>query len=236
MIGWIRYEEADAQHAERRQYGTAAVLVVRVPQGTGLRAAFAARRAASLLAKQHVRLAAFPVDYPYTDTFLRRGIVSPEVTRLNLVCAPQIALLALRQSGRAAENANVALVSEKVCSEVHSAAHSLARTVRYLTLRTPDADALALTLRREYGVAAKVLREGDAVRADLALSFDAAGEGCIALGDVSLEASYSALLGEKICTDAPLLAALLSVGALRTQDIRLEHLILPEIGKLSLTT
>ena len=227
MIGWIRYEEADAQHAERRQYGTAAVLSVRVPRGTGLRALFAAYRSASLLTRQRVRLAAFPADYPYTDAFLRRGIASPDVTQLNLAGASQIALLALRQSGAAAENANVALVSEKVCGEVHSAARSLARAVRYLTLRTPDADALARVLRREYGVAAKVLHENDALRADLALSFDAAEEGCIALTDEYLEVSYSAMLGEEICTDTPLLAALLSVGALRAQDIRLERLILP---------
>ena len=131
------------------------------------------------------------------------------------------------QSGAAAENANVALVSEKTCGEVHSAARSLACTVRYLTLRTPDGEALARALRREYGVAAKVLREDDALRADLALSFDATGEGCLALTDEHLEASYSAVLDGEICTDAPLLAALLSIGALRVQDIRLERLILP---------
>ncbi len=227
MIGWIRYEEAGQARAERRRYGDTAVLAVRVPRGTGLRALFAARRTASHFARQRVRLAAFPTDYPYIHAFLHRGIASPSVTRLNLACAPQIALLALRQSGRAAENANVALVSGKVCGELHSAAHSLARTVRYLTLRTPDAETLARDLRLEYGVAAKVLREGDALRTDLALSFDAAGEGCIALGDAHLEASYGAVLDGEICTDAPLLAALLAVGALRAQDIRLERLILP---------
>ena len=228
MIGWIRYEEADAPRIERKRYGdTAAVLTVRVPRGTGLRALFAAHRSASLLAKQRVRLAAFPADYLYTDTFLRRGIAASNVTQLNLECAPQIALLALRQSGAAAENANVALVSEKARGELHSAAHSLARMVRYLTLRAPDADALAGALRREYGIAAKVLREGNAVRADLTLSFDVAGENCIVLADKHLDASYSVVFGEEICTDAPLLAALLAVGALRARDIRLERLILP---------
>ena len=227
MIGWIRYEEAGQARIERRRYGDTAVLFVRVPQGTGPRALFAMHRAASLLTKQRVRLAAFPADYPYTNIFLRKGIAAPDVTRLNLACAPQIALSALQQSGAAAENANVALVSEKTCGEVHSAAHSLARTVRYLTLRTPDAEALAHALRREYGVAAKVLHEGDTVCTDLALSFDAAEEGCLVLTDERLEVSYSAVLDGEICTDAPLLTALLSVGALRAQDIRLERLILP---------
>ena len=227
MIGWIRYEEAGEVRIERRRYGDTAVLAVRVPRGTGLRALFAAHRSASLFARRRVRLAAFPADYPYTETFARRGIAASDVTYLNLACAPQIALSALRQCGTAAGNANVALMSEKVCGEVHSAAHSLARTVRYLTLRTPDAETLARTLRLEYGVAAKVLREDDAPRADLALSFDVAREGCLALGDVHLEASYSAALDGEICTDAPLLAALLSTGALRAQDIRLERLILP---------
>ena len=227
MIGWIRYEEAGVPRIERRRYGDATALAVRVPRGTGLRAWFAARRSASFLARQRVRLAAFPTDYPYMDTFLRRGIAASDVTRLNLACAPQIALSALRQRGAAAENANVALVSRLPSGELHGAAHSLARTVRYLTLRTPDAEALARTLRREYGVAAKVLREGDVLRADLALSFDAAGEGCLALMDRHLEASYSAVFDGEICTDAPLLAALLSVGALRARDIRLERLILP---------
>ena len=227
MIGWIRYEEAGVLRIERKRCGDAAVLTVRVLRGTGLRAWFAAHRTASLLARQRVRLTAFPANYPYTDTFLRRDIAASDVTHLNLACADQITLSALRQSGRATENANIALVSEKACIEVHGAAHSLARTVRYLTLRTPDGEALARALRREYGVAAKVLREDDALRADLALSFDATGEGCLALTDEHLEASYSAVLDGEICTDAPLLAALLSVSALCVQDIRLERLILP---------
>ena len=233
MIGWIRYEEAGQARIERRRYGDTAVLAVRVPRGTGLRALFAAHRTASLLARQRVRLAAFPADYPYTDIFLRRGIAASDVAYLNRACAPQIALSALRQSGAAAENATVALVSEKACRELHSAAHSLARTVRYLTLRTPDAETLARALRLEYGVAAKVLREDDAVRADLALSFDAQEEGCIVLTDEHLEASYSAVLDGQQCTDAPLLAALLAVGALRAQDIRLERLILPAAANFS---
>ena len=227
MIGWIRYEEAGQTRIERRRYGDTAVLAVRVPRGTGLRALFAARRSASFLARQRVRLAAFPADYPYIDIFLRRGIAAADVTYLNLACAPQIALSALRQRGAAAGNANVALVSEKACGEVHSAAHSLARTVRYLTLRTPDAETLARALRLEYGVAAKVLHQSDAVCADLVLSFDAAGEDCLALNGAHLEASYSTAFNGEICTDAPLLTALLSVGALRAQDIRLERLILP---------
>ena len=234
MVGWIRYEETGAPRIERRRYGDTAVLAVRVPRGTGVRAFFAAHRLASLLARQRVRLAAFPMDYPYMDTFLRRSISVSNAMRLNLVCAPQIVLSALRQSGGSAENANVALVSEKACRALHDTAHSLARTVRYLTLRTPDAEALALALRREYGIAAKVLRENDAVRADLALSFDAAGEGCIALTDEHLETLYSAEIDREICTDAPLLAALLSVGALRVQDIRLERLILPEAANMIL--
>lgn len=227
MLGWIRYEETDAPRIERKLFGDTAVLAVRVPRRRGVRGVFAAHRAASLLTRQRVRFAAFPADYPYMDMFLRRGIAAADVTRLNLACAPQIALSALRQSGGSAENANVALMSEKVCGELHGAARSLARTVRYLTLQTPDAEALALALRREYGVAAKVLREGDAVRADLALSFDATGEGCIALTDEHLETLYSAEIDGEICTDAPLLAALLSAGALQARDIRLERLILP---------
>lgn len=233
MIGWIRYEEAGAPRMERRRFGDTAVLAVRVPRGRGVRGALAAYRASSLLARQRVRLAAFPADYSYTDAFLRRGIAASDVTRLSRVLAPEIALLALRQRGIAAENANAALLSKAPSEEVRSAARSLARAVRYLTLQTPDADALARALRLEYGVAAKVLREGDAVRADLALSFDAAGEGCLALGDAHLEASYSAALGEERCTDAPLLAALLSAGALRARDIRLEHLILPAAANFS---
>lgn len=233
MIGWIRYEETGAPRIERKRYGGTAVLIMRVPRGTGLRALFAAHRSASFFARQRVRLAAFPVDYSHTGIFLRRGIASPDVTQLNLACAPQIAVLALRQSGAAADNANVALVSEKTCGELHSAAHSLARAVRYLTLWTPDGEALARALQQEYGIAAKVLREGDALRANLALSFDAAKKQCIALADECLKASYSALLDGQRCTDAPLLAALLAVGALRAQDIRLERLILPAAANFS---
>ena len=232
MIGWIRYEEAGAPRIERGRFGDTAVLSVRVPRRGGVRGMFTAYRTAFFLARRRVRLAAFPAGYPYTDIFLRNGIASPDVTRLNLACADQIALLALRQSGRAAENANVALLSRAPSGELHNAAHLLARTVRYLTLRTPDAETLARALRREYGVAAKVLRGDDAVRADFALSFDAAGKGCVALTDAHLEASYSAAFGEEICTDAPLLTALFSVGALRTQNLRLERLVLPTVANV----
>lgn len=227
MIGWVRYGKAGEVRIERRRYGDTAVLTACVPQGTGVRAFFAARRTASLLARQRVRTAAFPADYPYTDIFLRRGIALPDVTQLNVACAAQIALLALRQRGIAAGNATVALVSEKMCRALHDTAHSLARTVRYLTLRAPDAETFALALRREYGIAAKVLREDDAVHADLALSFDAVKDGCLALSDERLEASYSAVVDGERCTDASLLAALLSAGALQARDIRLERLILP---------
>lgn len=227
MIGWIRYGKAGEVRIERRRFGDTAVLIMWVPHCKGVRGMFAAHQAASLLAGQRVRLAAFPTDYPYTGIFLRRGIVASDVTRLNLACTPQIALSALQQSSIAGKNANVALVSEKACRELHEAARSLARMVRYLTLRTPDAETLARALCLEYGVAVKVLRESDAVRADLALSFDAAGESCLALGDARLEVSYSAVLNGEICTDAPLLTALLSTGALCARDIRLERLILP---------
>ena len=232
MLGWVRYEETGAPRTARVMLAGAAVLCVRVPRGTGLRALFAARRAAALLVKHRVRLAVFPEDYPCPDAFLRRGIRPPDTAQLNRVCAAQIALYALRERGVAAENATVALVSERVCGELHAAAQTLARTVRYLTLRTPDADALALTLRREYGVAPRIAQEGDALRADAALSFDTAAEGCLDLSD-SRPAAYGAEIGGAVCTDAPLLAALLAADALKAEQIRLERLILPAAANFS---
>ena len=217
---------------ERVMFSGTAALCVRVPRETGLRALFAARRAATLLAKHRVRLAVLPEDYPYFDAFLHRGIRPPDVARLHRVCAAQIALYVLRERGVAAENATVALVSEHICGELHAAAYTLARTVRYLTLRTPDADTLALALRREYGVAPRIVREGETLRADAALSFDAAAEGCIDLSD-RCPAAYSAEIGGAVCNDTALLAALLAAGALKTEQIRLERFILPVAANFS---
>lgn len=232
MFGWIRYEEAGMPRTERVMLSGTAALCVRVPRGTGLRALFAARRAAALLAKRRVRLAVFPEDYPCPDAFLHRGIRPPDAAQLHRTCAVQIALYVLRERGVAAENATVALASERVCGELHAAAHTLVRTVRYLTLRTPDADTLALTLRREYGVAPRIVREGETLRADAALSFDTAAEGCIDLSD-SCPALYSAELDGSACTDTALLAALLAAGALKAEQIRLERLIFPAAANFS---
>ena len=84
MLGWICYEEEGKKAKEHTALGGAAVLILRVPRGKGPRGALGARRAARLLARKCVRLAALPPDYPYADLFLRRGVGSKIIASVAL--------------------------------------------------------------------------------------------------------------------------------------------------------
>ena len=237
MIGWIRREESGAPRTECLFCGDVTVLCVRVRSGTDMCAALSARRAAALLAKKHVRIAALPMNYPYGGVFSRRGITPADPTQLAFSCADAIALCALGQQGTAPEGATVALLARRPSASLRRTAHKLARSVRYLALCTPDAEELACELRQEWGIAVQTVRAGEPLRADAALSFDAAEENCICLAEKELAVEYCAAVGTLRCTDAALLSALLCVGAIKPEEVCVGNVSLPcDAGKLCLTT
>ena len=230
MLGWICYEEEGKKAKEHTALGGAAVLILRVPRGKGPRGALGARRAARLLVRKRVRLAALPPDYPYADLFLRRGVGTPDTAALYRACAAKIVHFVLRENGISPRSAGVALLACSASAALQRAAHELSGSVRYLTLRVPNGEKLARELRWEYGIAVQLLQEGEMLRADLAVSFDdARAAGCmlLPLADKRLTVSLCARIEGKDCTDTALLAALVSADALKAEDIRVERVIFP---------
>lgn len=228
MLGRVCYGEKAG--VEKALFGDTAVLTAYMPCGKNVRCAWQAHRIAALFKKERVCLAAFPQDYPYTEPFARRGIHAPDVTKLNLACAPAITRCVLLQEGMIPERANVSLIAEKGSAEMRQAAFELARTVRYLSLCAPDAKAIACALRWQYGIAAKTLRQGEIPRTDLAVLFDRI-DGfeypVLPLAEKDLKVSYRLTCGAEDCTDAQLLAALTQAGAIQISDLCVEQVIFP---------
>lgn len=232
MLGWVHYEEAEKCGAERVMLGSASVLILGVPRGESRRCALLARRAARFFARCGVRLAALPTDYPYAAAFSRRGIAQSDTSALYRACAAEIARCALCQCGISPQTASVALLSQKPSAALQNAAHALCPCVRYLTLCVPNGEELARELRWRYGIAVRLVHEGEELSTALALSFDgapAASCPCIPLADGRLSVSLQAQIGGKECADSALLAALYAADALKTDDICVEQVIFPPI-------
>lgn len=234
MLGRVCYGEKTG--AERELFGDTAVLTAYTPRGKNLRCAWQAHRIAALFNKKRIQLAAFPQDYPYTEPFARCGIYAPDVTKLNLACAAKLTRCVLLQEGIMPERTNVSLISEKSSAEMRQAAFELARTVRYLSLCAPDAREIACVLRWQYGIAAKVLKQGETQRTDLTVLFDGT-DGCeypvLPLAEKDLKVSYRLRCGAEDCTDTQLLAALTQAGAIQSRDLCVERVIFPAKANFS---
>lgn len=229
MLGWICYGEGER---ERLRLSGAAVLRVFVPRGKGSRCALSARRAARFFARSGVKLAALPPDYPYAAAFARRGIALSDTVTLYRACAAKIAQCALRQCGISPQTASVALLAQKPSAALAHAAHALCPCVRYLTLCVPDGERIARDLRWQYGVAVRLVREGEELSASLAVSFDGAPAArcpCLPLADGRLSVSLQAQIGGAEYTDLPLLAALYAADALTADEIRVQRVIFPPL-------
>lgn len=225
MLGWIEWRET-GERARVERIGGAHFLVVPIERGSGLRAALSQRRAARYLRRSGVTRAVLPRGCS-AERFAAQGILPVETAPLRAAMAADIALCALQQAGIAPEGAAAALCAARVTREVERAAETLARRVRYLTLRTEQGGwALALALRRSLGVAVTVEPLRAQTAADVTVYFDAesaaAGDGRgLALLDGALRVDYAAplLAAYPAMEGEQLLAALCAAQTLRRGEV-----------------
>ena len=75
MYGYVAYHTAE--EPPYRGFGGVRFRAVYVAEGESLRARLSARAAARRLAREGVRCAVFPADYPYCEVFARYGVAPP---------------------------------------------------------------------------------------------------------------------------------------------------------------
>lgn len=232
MLGLICYRDAGEKNGVRMLCG-ARFHAVYVLRGEGLRAALSAKRAAGELQKRRVRRAVFPPDYPYAGVFARRGVLPPEEAPLRMAKSAEIILCAMTQCGLAPEGARVALVSSQPSAVLETAALSLVRRVRYLTLCTPCGEHLGRRLRWDHGVSACVAAPEEPLRANFAAAFDACTCRCggpvLPLGDGALRVRYGAPLPREAASweMRQLICALFAAGVLAEEKITVEEVEFP---------
>lgn len=232
MLGLVCYRDAGEKNGVRTLCGVrfCAVYVVR---GGGLRAALSANRAARYLKKHRIRCAVFPPDFPAGETFARCGVLPPGEMALRRIMAPEIILCAMAQLGLAPENSRLALVSAAESAALETAALSLARTVRYLTLCAPGGGRIARTLRWDCGASVHTAPPDAPLCAGLAVAFDSIPLCCtcpvLRLEDETLGVRWRAPLpaGAERWDARQLLLALFAAGALKREEITVEAVELP---------
>lgn len=155
MLGYIEFEENAAKASlskESRSGGTFLVLNM----GKGARGAFAPRRAARAAEKmreQGVRRAVFPVDFPHTAVFLRRGITPVDPMPLRCKLCARFVKKKLEMLGVSAAQAVVAVSGDYVSEELAQTVRELAVSYRYVLLSVrAGGEEFARRMRRQYGV------------------------------------------------------------------------------------
>ena len=223
MLGYVQWREGKETRAERITLYGAPFLAVRVERGSGLRQRFLMHRAAELLRREHVTCAVFPPDFPALTLFASYGVTELDIRALRGEKAEEIVRAALRRRGLRPGMATLALEGETLSRSAVNTALALARSVRYLSLRFPNADALAERLRREYGVAAQHAGAADAVvRWGTGTAEEDALPLLLPLYDASLAVEYASDALPPEALREPMLAALLTAGALRAEELRVK--------------
>lgn len=234
MLGLVCYRDGKEKNGTRTLFSLR-VCAVYVERGEGLRARLSAKRAAKYLKKRHVRSAVFPCGYPCASVFAAAGILPPPELPLRMAKAAEITRCAMDGLEISPETARVALVSSAMNGALDAAAYSLVKTVRYLTLCTPESARLARALRWDSGVSVQEAQSGEEIDADLAVVFDASapmGE-CpqLRLFDPALFVTWEVpgAGGEEALWDArQLLAARFAAGVLRADEICVKMVKFPE--------
>ena len=90
-----------------------------------------AGRAARRLWESGVRRAVFPVDFPYTELFLRQGVAPVETLPLRRTLAAPLTRRRLEALGRSPTEAVVGLSGARMSRELWEAARTLALSYRY---------------------------------------------------------------------------------------------------------
>ena len=128
--------------------------------------------------EQGVRQAVFPVDFPYTAVFLRRGILPLDPLPLRrAVCAAYV-MRRLNELQIPPERGVIAIGGEYLSREMRETATALAVAFRYVMLSVPEGgEELARELRRLYGISLLVKPGRDQLeRADALVLFSPRSE------------------------------------------------------------
>ena len=154
MIGYISYAvQGKAWAVEEKNLLGLRFLQVTLPGGRKVLGRWYASRAARAMEKLRIRQAVFPVDFPWQDLFIRRGILPVDTLSFHRRMAPQVVKKALADLGLSPGSSTVAVVGERMTGELEKILTELALQVRYLTLSMAwGGEEFCHSLHREYGV------------------------------------------------------------------------------------
>lgn len=222
MFGYVSVRPAE----EKLSLRGARFCMAEVEAGSGLAARLSARRAARQLAGRGVKEAVFPADYPLCAVLAKRGVQPVSPVTLYRATAGAILRFCLAQQKQEPADSSVAFAAARVTAELTRAVWESADSVRHLTLAVDEGgEELAFALRRELGVAARVIPRSAIPDAAVTLCFDegarpARGE-FLPLYSPALRVQYA--VPEEIaapgCAENELLAALLRCGALQPEEL-----------------
>ena len=164
LLGYITYP-APRFDLEEIRVGGAAFWQVSLPAGWSWWTRWQIRWAAWRLRRLRVSRAVFPVDFPYTEVFARRGIAPVSDLALRRAVAVETLVSRLREAGLKPKRAAVAVYAAGPSSDVAELLRELAVQVRYLTLWAGGGgEELAHELRWESGVSIRVVEREDLFR------------------------------------------------------------------------
>lgn len=167
LLGWIRWGERCAVR-EIRLAGLT-VPVWTLPPGETLRGALAARRAERHLLRRGVRECLLPEDFPYAERWARRGLAALDRRPLLRELAGRWTLAERQALGLTGD---IAIAAPQVTAETARAAEVLLKRCDRVTLpRVPGAEALRDRLRRESGIALRLVDGGRLGEAETLLCF-----------------------------------------------------------------
>ncbi len=180
MLGYIEFEESSAKAKLVRESKLGATFLV-LDMGKGARGMLSTRRAARAaerMREQGVRRAVFPIDFPHTAVFLRRGIIPVDPMPLRRALSARFVQKKLELLGIQPTQAVVAVSGDSVSEELARTVCELARVYRYVLLSAGSGEeALAGRLRRQYGVSLVLAPSKDQLeRADALVLFSPRGE------------------------------------------------------------
>ena len=224
MLGCVAYHTAE--EPPYRVIGGARFRAVYVARGETLRAWLSARAAARMLAREGIRRAVFPPDYPHREVFARYGVAPPPLAPFYRATAAAIARRYMTQCCVEPRSAVAAFAAESVTPELRHTVESLCAEVRYIVLAAPrGGEAFAQKLRRDHGVAAQVVSSDALPHADLILAFGGAPD----VDDV-LRLDWSSGVVYDIELTNELLATLWCAGALDADALRVKDVTPPTAG------
>lgn len=180
MLGYIEYDEnTKTVRMEKKTVLGGRFLALTVGREVrGVMGKLRVERAAKQMREQGVHQAVFPVDFPYTAMFLRRGILPADPLPLRRsICAAYV-MRRLSELAIPPERGVIAIGGEYLNREMRETTLALAVAFRYVMLAVPEGgEELARELRRIYGISLLIKPSRDQLeRADALVLFAPRGD------------------------------------------------------------